>query len=96
MNLVAKEAPLVNERDGVVLLSENTGAFAELGGWAIPINPFDVEAQAAAIHAALTMDGRRRRERLDAMQAHVREHDVHAWLDLQLAALDAVVPAAQR
>ena len=31
MNLVAKEAPLVNERDGVVVLSENAGAHAELG-----------------------------------------------------------------
>jgi trehalose 6-phosphate synthase len=96
MNLVAKEAPLVNERHGVVLLSENTGAFAELGEWAIAINPFDVEAQAVAIHAALTMEERDRRTRLMAMQAHVREHDVHTWIDMQLAALDAVVPAPQR
>ncbi|HYY03753.1 MAG TPA: trehalose-6-phosphate synthase [Gaiellaceae bacterium] len=96
MNLVAKEAPLVNRRNGVVLLSENTGAFAELGEWALPLNPFDVDAQAAAIHAALTMDERARRERLEALQTHVREHDVHSWIDLQLAALDAVVPATQR
>jgi trehalose 6-phosphate synthase len=96
MNLVAKEAPLVNERDGVVVLSENTGAFAELGGWAISVNPFDVEEQAVAIHTALTMDERERRNRLRAMREHVREHDVDAWIDLQLAALDAVTPAAQR
>ena len=31
MNLVAKEAPAVNTRDGVVMLSENTGAHEELG-----------------------------------------------------------------
>ena len=31
LNLVAKEAPLVNERDGVLVLSENAGAFEELG-----------------------------------------------------------------
>ena len=31
MNLVAKEGPLVNERDGVSILSENTGAHEELG-----------------------------------------------------------------
>ena len=30
LNLVAKEAPLVNERDGVLILSENTGAYEEL------------------------------------------------------------------
>ena len=31
MNLVAKEAPLVNTRDGVLVLSENAGAHDELG-----------------------------------------------------------------
>ncbi|MBW3593533.1 MAG: trehalose-6-phosphate synthase, partial [Actinobacteria bacterium] len=31
MNLIAKEAPLVNERDGVLILSENAGAHEELG-----------------------------------------------------------------
>ena len=53
MNLVAKEAPLVNERDGVVVLSENAGAHAELGEWALTVNPFDVEGQAEAIGRAL-------------------------------------------
>ena len=42
MNLVAKEAPLVNERDGVLILSENAGAHEELGDWALSVNPFDV------------------------------------------------------
>src|SRR5207247_10329562 len=53
MNLVAKEAPLVNTRDGAVVLSENTGAHAELGEWALAVNPFDVEGQARALHEAL-------------------------------------------
>jgi trehalose 6-phosphate synthase len=96
MNLVAKEAPLVNDRDGVLLLSENTGAFAELSEWAVPLNPFDVEEQAEAMHVALTMDKRERRDRLQAIRAHVRENDVNAWIDLQLAALDDVVPAMRR
>src|SRR5207244_3470964 len=42
LNLVAKEAPLVNERDGVLILSENAGAHEELGDWALSVNPFDV------------------------------------------------------
>ena len=42
MNLVAKEAPLVNARDGVLVLSENAGAHDELGDWAVTVNPFDV------------------------------------------------------
>ena len=55
MNLVAKEGPLVNERDGVSILSENTGAHEELGEFALSVNPFDVQELADSIHAALTM-----------------------------------------
>ncbi len=50
LNLVAKEAPLVNTRDGVLVLSENAGAHEELGDWALTVNPFDVAGQADAIH----------------------------------------------
>jgi trehalose 6-phosphate synthase len=96
MNLVAKEAPLVNTRDGVVVLSENTGAHAELGEWALTVNPFDVEGQAEAIHEALTMGEDERHRRLEAIRAHVRAHDVNEWLDLQLAALDRVAATARR
>jgi trehalose 6-phosphate synthase len=95
MNLVAKEAPLVNTRGGVVVLSENAGAHAELGEWALSVNPFDVEGQAEAIHEAITMDAGERQGRLDAIRTHVREHDVNEWLDLQLAALDRVAATAR-
>jgi trehalose 6-phosphate synthase len=95
MNLVAKEAPLVNSRDGVVVLSENTGAHAELGGWALSVNPFDVDGQAEAIHEALSLDAGERHKRLDAIRSHVRDHDVTAWLDLLLAALGRVTASAR-
>jgi trehalose 6-phosphate synthase len=88
MNLVAKEAPLVNEREGVLILSENAGAHAELGDWALSVNPFDVAGQAEAIHRALTMPAEERRERLRAIREHVREHDVAAWIEGQLGDLD--------
>ena len=39
MNLVAKEGPLVNERDGVSILCENTGAHEELGEFALSRQP---------------------------------------------------------
>ena len=42
LNLVAKEGPLVNTRDGVLVLSENAGAHEELAPWALTVNPFDV------------------------------------------------------
>jgi trehalose 6-phosphate synthase len=90
MNLVAKEAPLVNERDGVLVLSENTGAHHELGEWTLTVNPFDVVDQADAIHAALELPAAERRARADAIKSHVREHDIEAWLATQLADLDRI------
>jgi trehalose 6-phosphate synthase len=90
MNLVAKEAPLVNTRDGVLVLSENAGAHEELADWALTVNPFDVWGQAEALHEALSMDAGERKRRADGIRAQVREHDVHAWLAGLLADLDAV------
>jgi len=88
MNLVAKEAPLVNTRDGVLVLSENTGAHDELGEWALTVNPFDVAGQADALHEALTMVAAERRRRREAIVAHVREHDIGRWIETQLGDLD--------
>ena len=88
LNLVSKEAPLLNERDGVVILSENAGAHEELGEWALSVNPFDVAGQAEALHQALSMPLAERRERIEAIRAQVREHDVASWVEGQLADLD--------
>jgi trehalose 6-phosphate synthase len=80
LNLVAKEGPLVNERDGVLVLSENAGAYAELADWAIGVNPFDVWGQAEALHEALAMAPDERRRRADGLRAQVRESDLSAWI----------------
>jgi trehalose 6-phosphate synthase len=90
MNLVAKEAPLVNRRDGVLVLSENTGVHDELGEWALTVNPFDLSGQAQSLHEALTMEDGERRRRLEAIQAHVRANDITAWIEAQLEDLDAI------
>lgn len=84
MNLVAKEGPLINERDGVMILSENTGAHEELGSFALTVNPFDVKATAEAIHQALTMPHEERAARNQEITRIVRENHVGKWLDAQL------------
>jgi trehalose 6-phosphate synthase len=88
MNLVAKEAPLVNDRAGVVVLSENAGAHEELGAWTVSVNPFDVEGQAEAMYEALTMPAAERKRRAEAITRYVREHDIEVWTDDQLADID--------
>jgi trehalose 6-phosphate synthase len=90
MNLVAKEGPLVNARDGVLVLSENAGAHEELGDWALTVNPFDVWGQAEALHEALSMEPAERRRRARALQDQVRHNDVAKWVGGLLADLDTV------
>ena len=84
MNLVAKESIVVNERDGVLALSENTGAHEELGAFAVTLHPFDLQQQADALYEALTMPGPERRDRREACARVVRQNDVAKWLRAQL------------
>ncbi len=84
MNLVAKEGPLVNERAGVSLLSENTGAHEELGEFALSVNPFDIQEQADAIYRALTMADDERKWRAEGLQEILVARNPGDWVDDQL------------
>jgi trehalose 6-phosphate synthase len=92
LNLVSKEAPLVNQRDGVLILSENAGSHEELAEWVVTVNPFDVYGQAQALHEALTMAQEERRARIEGLRAHVRTNDLAAWIAAQLDDLDRAAP----
>jgi trehalose 6-phosphate synthase len=98
MNLVAKEGPLVNERNGVSLLSENTGAHEELGEFSLSVNPFDIQEQADAIHRALTMSPEERAWRAEGLKKIVTARDPGDWVDDQLADIErkraGLAPAA--
>ncbi len=84
MNLVAKEGPLVNQRDGVSILSENTGAHEELGEFALSVNPFNIQELADAIHTALTMSPQERERRIGGLKQIVTARDPGDWVDDQL------------
>jgi trehalose 6-phosphate synthase len=85
MNLVAKEAPIVNERDGVLMLSENTGSHEQLADCALSVNPFDIQEQADTIYRALTMDAEERRLRAQRLREVILARDPGDWVDEQLA-----------
>ena len=89
LNLVAKEGVLVNERDGVLVLSTEAGAWDEIGSaGAVGINPFDVAATADAIHAALSMPPQERARRAAELRAAVAARTPADWLADQLALVD--------
>ena len=89
MNLVAKEfcAARVDE-DGVLVLSEFAGAASELSE-ALMVNPFDVEATAAAYYRALVMPDDERRARMQALRRRVLAYDAARWAERYLAAVVA-------
>jgi trehalose 6-phosphate synthase len=89
MNLVAKEGPIVNERAGVSILSENTGAHEELGEYALSVNPFDIQELADSIHAALDMPEQERARRARGLVKIVTSRDPGDWIDEQLADIRA-------
>ena len=79
MNLVAKEFVAARaDEDGVLVLSEFTGAAAELAE-AVHVNPYDIERSAAAYHRALRMPSGERRARMQSLRKRVFSYDIHWW-----------------
>jgi trehalose 6-phosphate synthase len=83
MNLVAKEGPVLNRRDGVLVLSEYAGAYEELGAFALGVNPFNIEQQADALHRALTMSAEEREARAEMLRRIVEENSIEKWVEAQ-------------
>ena len=92
MNLVAKEGPVVNQRAGVLILSESAGAHEELGAHVLSVNPFDVEITARALHRALTMPLPDRTERSNAINQIVAANDIARWVRHQLEDIRSLAP----
>lgn len=84
---------MVNERAGASILSENTGAHEELGEYALSVNPFDIQALADSIHAALTMPVAERRRRHEGLKSIVTARNPGDWIDDQLADIGKKDPA---
>ena len=88
LNLVAKEASIVNQRAGAVVLSVNAGSYEELRDWVVPVDPLDVEATVDALEDALALGEKERQARQEAIRAQVRSHDLGRWIEAQLSDLD--------
>jgi trehalose 6-phosphate synthase len=88
MNLVAKEGPILSDRDCALVLSREAGAAAELSADALMINPYDVTGTAEALHEALMMTDSERRRRRASLAAAAAALPPTRWFADQLAALD--------
>jgi trehalose 6-phosphate synthase len=84
MNLVAKEGPVVNLRNGVLVLSRTAGAFQQLGKASIPTSPTDVAETAQALYKALTLPLEERRAKSTLARQMVERQDLNGWLRRQI------------
>ncbi len=91
MNLVSKEGPVVNDRNGVLVLSNSVGSSEELGEHAVRIDdPLDVPETAEALGRALDMDEGERRRRAVALRGKIEARSPSDWIEDQLEDLRAL------
>ncbi|MGW8249581.1 MAG: alpha,alpha-trehalose-phosphate synthase (UDP-forming), partial [Anaerolineales bacterium] len=90
MNLVAKEGPILNQANGVLILSERAGARQQLETGATVISPCDVYATAEALHQALVMPESDKEERSHRLRWLIEREDINTWLMDQLDTLEGL------
>lgn len=91
MNLVAKEGPVVNKRDGVLVLSRTAGAFQQLGKFSLPITSTDITDTAEALYTALTMPATERHAMSTLARQTVENQDLTAWLQRQISDINGLL-----
>lgn len=93
MNIVPKEASVVNEHEGVIILSEKAGCFDELKDHVLAVNPYDISQTAEAYHNALQMDKNERHERFENLQKIVAQRTIYHWITEQFEDIEKLKPA---
>ena len=78
MNLVAKEFVAANQKNGMLVLSEFTGAAKDLSD-AILVNPYDEDALVESIRSAIEMDPAERERRMTNMKKRVSDNNLFRW-----------------
>ena len=83
LNLVAKEGMLVNQRDGVLVLSEHAGVHDEIGAYSLSVHPLDIEQQADALYEGLFMPRSERRRRREGCVKIIKRNGLAEWFTMQ-------------
>jgi trehalose 6-phosphate synthase len=91
MNLVAKEGPVVNQCNGILVLSRTAGAFQQLEEGSIPISPTDVAETAEGLYKGLTMSQEERGQKATLARQAVESNDLNTWLTQQIDDINKLV-----
>jgi trehalose 6-phosphate synthase len=91
MNLVAKEGPAVNQKEGVLVLSRTSGAFQQLGSASLPVSPNDIAETEATLYTALTLPQEERRRRGEQARQEVEQNDLATWIAQQVRDINGIL-----
>jgi trehalose 6-phosphate synthase len=86
LNLVGKEGPLVNDRDGVVVLSDRAGVWDQLGPHVLGVNPFDVSGTASGMAQAVDMPADERRRLAAGLRSVAGATTPRHWFEALISA----------
>ncbi|MDP2719067.1 MAG: trehalose-6-phosphate synthase, partial [Dehalococcoidia bacterium] len=91
MNLVAKEYCAANvDNNGVLILSEFTGAAAQFKKNSLLVNPYDIEGVADAIFKAFNMGAVERISRMRKLRNAIKKRDIFWWVERFLQTATAI------
>jgi trehalose 6-phosphate synthase len=91
MNLVAKEGPVVNTHDGVLILSESSGAYHQLAKGVLPVSPTDIEGTMETLYRAIQMSPEERKARAATLVEVVHREDINHWIYRQLEDIGTLI-----
>ena len=95
MNLVAKEfVASPDDRQGVLVLSQFTGAARELAD-ALLVNPYAVDEFAEGLYTALTMPPDEQQQRMGRMRQQIDDNNIYRWAGMLLSEASKLIHVQQ-
>ena len=89
MNLVAKESAVINEKRRRPRSLRERRRPRGAREHAVSVNPYDVDGQADALHAALTMPRQESERRSRAVREEVESNTIEDWVEAQIRDIEA-------
>src|SRR5207237_7047261 len=96
MNLIAKEGPVVNQRNGVCVLSRTAGAFQQLHEAVIPLSPMDIVETANALYKALTLSDEERNTKWKLARQLIERDNLDFWFKHQICDINKLLESCKR
>ena len=90
MNLVAKEGPVINDNNGVLVLSGAAGAYPQLAEGVLAVSAADVQGTMEAMYQALTMSDEERKRRSAILTESIEREDITHWFQRQFEDIRAL------